>query len=217
MSAGAETLSADEHGVKVLLTADGRVIKLFRRKRWLSSTILWPYAQRFARASRGLAARGIAAAVVDMAARVPAIHRDLVVYRHLPGCSLREALASGGNRERLLTGLAGFLATLHERGVYFRAAHFGNFLARDISGSPLQWALIDLSEARLRKAPLSPLLRARNFRPFTRYPEDLTAVQVIGVDRFVQAYLAAAKLQSNERGRFKSALHQVHPAFHDVI
>lgn len=201
----AATLSADEHGPKVLQTPDGRVIKLFRRKRLISSNLFFPYAKRFERASRELASRGIAAPAVERTARVPAIRRDLVVYRHMPGVALREALAAPV-RTPLMLALAQLLATLHARGVYFRAAHFGNVLVQPSNDANVRLALIDLSEAQFRRSPLSASQRARNFRPLTRYREDLAAVQAFGVERFIAAYLAAAQLKPEESLRFRVAL-----------
>jgi hypothetical protein len=214
LSRGAAVLSADEHGAKVLLRGDGSVVKLFRRKRLLSSALLRPYARRFARASVELARRGIAAAVVDRCARVPSIRRDLVVYRRLEGTPLRAALAQGGaDHQRLLLALARFLARLHGRGVYFRAAHFGNILVCHTDAGDIGLALIDISETQFRSGPLSPALRARNFRPLTRYPEDLAAMCALNARRFVQAYLAEAGLDQLQRSKFLAALRGVHPAF----
>jgi hypothetical protein len=48
MRDGAEVLEADRHGDKVLRLTDGTMLKLFRRKRVLSSALWAPYAQRFA-------------------------------------------------------------------------------------------------------------------------------------------------------------------------
>ena len=45
----AEVLEADGHGDKVLRLRDGSFLKLFRRKRLISSAALFPYAERFAR------------------------------------------------------------------------------------------------------------------------------------------------------------------------
>ena len=156
----ARTLSADEHGVKVLVTPDDRVIKLFRRKRLMSSALWFPYARCFEFAARELAARGIPAVRVEQVARVPSLRRDLVVYRRLDGATLREALASNhdDNGERLLPLLASFLAMLHERGVYFRAVHFGNVLVQASEEGQPRLALIDVSESRFRRGPLSPTL-----------------------------------------------------------
>jgi hypothetical protein len=215
LAAGARTLSADQHGIKVLLTPDDRIIKLFRRKRLISSALFRPYARRFERASRELASRGIPAVQVERIARVPSMHRDLVVYRLLPGATLREALtgASADMRDRLLERLAAFLATLHTRGVYFRAAHFGNMLVQPSAEGETRLALIDVSESRFRHSALAPRLRARNFRPLTSYAEDLAEIRAFGVERFVQAYVDAAGLSDGARQRFRSALRRVHPSF----
>jgi hypothetical protein len=213
LTAGARTLSADEHGVKVLLRGDGRVIKLFRRKRLISSTLWRPYALRFARASRELAARGIPAVIVEQTARVPTIRRDIVVYRHLPGRCLREALIdSPADRDRLLEATADLLATLHERGVYFRAAHFGNILVRETDGpAPVELALIDVSETRFRRGPLPASLRARNFRPLMKYPEDRAALQSFGIARFMSRYRHRTALDAKTWAAMSVILRKIDP------
>jgi len=211
---GATTLSADEHGLKVLECPEGRVIKLFRRKRWLSSALLRPYAHRFAKASAELARRGVRAAVVEQVWRVPSIQRDVVVYRHVPGESLREKIADNPDeRERLIMALAVLLADLHRRGIYFRAAHFGNFIVSECSREAISLSLIDLSETRFRAGTLPTSLRARNFRPPTRYSEDRAAIAETGVKQFVQAYLDAADLEQREQARFLAHLRGVHAVF----
>jgi hypothetical protein len=216
LTRGAAVLAADDHGPKVLLRPDGYVIKLFRRKRLLSSAIFRPYAARFFRASRALQDRGFDAARVEQYARVSAIRRDVVVYRRVDGLPLRQALSQGAAEgERLLSALADILARLHARGVYFRAAHFGNIIVRSAQGA-VQLALIDLSETRFRRRPLTLALRARNFRPMTRYPEDVDALRVFGVQRFVSQYIAMAHLDARQSSQFRLALRRIHPAFAEV-
>lgn len=215
LAAGAKSLSADEHGAKVLLTPDDRVIKLFRRKRLLSSALFHPYAKRFAHAAQELAARHFPTTTVETLARVPSMRRDIVVYRRLPGISLREALLCGreADRERLMLILTNLLATLHERGVYFRAAHFGNFLVHEQPPDTTTLTLIDVSETRFRRGALPPAMRARNFRPLAKYPEDLAAIRAFGVERFVRDYLDHAHLSPVHVARFRSALQSVHKVF----
>jgi hypothetical protein len=77
---GARVLSADEHGQKVLLTADNTIIKLFRRKRLISSAILRPYARRFAIASARLHDLNIPACRVTALLAIPTLRRHAVVY-----------------------------------------------------------------------------------------------------------------------------------------
>jgi hypothetical protein len=52
-------LERDDHGGNVLLTPDGRIVKLFRGKRRLSSAVLRPYAERFHRNAVRLREMGI--------------------------------------------------------------------------------------------------------------------------------------------------------------
>ncbi|MCL2076766.1 MAG: hypothetical protein FWH15_10140, partial [Betaproteobacteria bacterium] len=47
LKADASIIESDQHGEKVLRLADGRFLKLFRRKRLITSTALYPYAMRF--------------------------------------------------------------------------------------------------------------------------------------------------------------------------
>ena len=212
LTSGAHVLSVDEHGERVLLTPDNRVIKLFRTRRWFSSARLQPYALRFARASYELARRGIVAAAVEDVARVAGIKRDLVVYRHMNGVPLRHALSEQANQPALLEELARMMADLHERGVYFRAAHFGNVLVQT-RGRQRRLALIDLSATSFVRRPLSPQIRARNFRPLTRYAEDLAVAQAFGIERLIHRYLDAAQLHARVEARFMMALRRIHPVF----
>jgi len=221
MIAGAAVLARDDHGDKVLRLADGRGLKLFRRKSVVSSTWLWPYARRFAHASRCLAKRGITTVAVDAVFRVPAIERDVVVYRYLEGVTLRDAPGSSGTPgspgtpgssgtlknpgkggDHLMEGFARFLAELHGKGVYFRGIHFGNVL-RLPDG---RWGLIDVSEARFRPWPLWVRLRARNFKPLLRYPEDAAAIEAFGHARFLERYAHHARLTPRQVARLAARL-----------
>ena len=42
MIVGAKVLEADSYGAKVYMLQDGKILKLFRRKRWFSSALLRP-------------------------------------------------------------------------------------------------------------------------------------------------------------------------------
>ena len=75
---GAEVLEIDHCGEKVLRLVDGSFLKLFRRKRLLSSALWYPYAQRFADNSRALRSLGIEAPKVLDVFRIPTLARDAV-------------------------------------------------------------------------------------------------------------------------------------------
>ncbi|MCB1890810.1 MAG: toluene tolerance protein, partial [Rhodocyclaceae bacterium] len=64
LRADAQVLERDRHGDKVLVLGDGTYLKLFRRKRLISSTAWYPYAKRFADNALALAERNIPCPVV---------------------------------------------------------------------------------------------------------------------------------------------------------
>ena len=74
------------------------------------------------------------------------------------------------------TAVSSLFARLHDAGVYFRGLHFGNVI---VDGEVVR-GLVDVTDVRFRPWPLGVSARARNFKPFLRYPEDraiLTAWQ----------------------------------------
>jgi hypothetical protein len=163
LRAGAEVMEADSFGDKVLRLADGTILKLFRRKRLLSSAAWYPYAQRFADNAVAMRRRGIAVPEIIAIVRIPAIARDAVHYHPLPGESLRQLLRAGmepDERQNLRSAFTRFVIELHEKGIYFRSLHLGNVLQLPDG----HFGLIDIADARLRPWRLSRHLRRRNLR-----------------------------------------------------
>jgi len=163
MCEGAECLESDRHGAKVLRLVDGTMLKLFRRKRVITSAMLYPYAQRFANNARALAKRGVAVPSVIDVARVKDIGRDMVHYQPLPGKTLREIAREGLAPERqqvLREMFTRFVIKLHDQGVYFRSLHMGNVVLTPDG----KLGLIDFSDLRIYPWRLGKYLRARNMR-----------------------------------------------------
>lgn len=163
LRAGAEVMEADSFGDKVLRLADGTILKLFRRKRLLSSAAWYPYAQRFADNAVAMRRRGIAVPEIIAIVRIPVIARDAVHYHPLPGESLRQLLRAGmepDERQNLRSAFTRFVIELHEKGIYFRSLHLGNVLQLPDG----HFGLIDIADARLRPWRLSRHLRRRNLR-----------------------------------------------------
>ncbi len=82
---GATLLREDTFGPKVYETTDGRIVKLFRIKRWWSSSVIYPYTLRFRRNSRRLQHRGYPCVTVDQVFYCHAVRRHGLVYRKLDG------------------------------------------------------------------------------------------------------------------------------------
>lgn len=168
---GAKLIEQDRRGPKVYESVDGKVIKLFRVKRWLSSNLVCPYALRFKRNAEHLAMLGIPSLHVELAGKVPHLDRQIVVYPWLPGDPLRHALRNATPQEamRLMQSMGSFLALIHEKGVYFRSIHFGNVL---VSGNDDVISLIDILDLKVCGGPLGAARRRRNFNHMIRYEED---------------------------------------------
>lgn len=171
MRDGAEVLEADYFGDKVLRLRDGTILKLFRRKRLLSSATVFPYARRFASNASALDRMGIPVPQIMRVARIPHIQRDAVLYVPLAGKTLRDLARSNLTPERLRElkdALTRFVVNLHDRGVYFRSLHIGNVVCTPEG----HLGLIDFSDLRIHPWPLGRYLRARNMRRMAGIAEE---------------------------------------------
>ncbi|MCK0507043.1 phosphotransferase [Aromatoleum anaerobium] len=184
-------IESDRHGEKVLLLPDGTYLKLFRRKRLLSSAAWHPYAQRFADNAAALARHDIPCPQVIGVFRFPSIDRDAVHYRPLHGQTLRQLIRSSPDPERsarLRVRLGAFIAELHSQGIYFRSLHLGNV----VIGESGAFGLIDIADLKVHRAPLSRLKRRRNFRHMFRYAEDRAWLLCDGGSALIGGYLGHA-------------------------
>ncbi|WP_026001217.1 lipopolysaccharide kinase InaA family protein [Pseudomonas donghuensis] len=165
---GAHVLEADGSGDKVLRLHDGRMLKLFRRKRLLSSALLYPYARRFANNAQALRQLGVPSPEVICVYRIPSIQRDAVYYAPLAGETLRQLLHKQEGAQSLRAQLGRFIARLHGLGVYFRSLHLGNVVLTPQH----ELGLIDIADLQRQRRPLSERQRVRNFRHVLRYVDD---------------------------------------------
>ena len=167
----AEVIEADRYGEKVLRLKDGRMLKLFRRKRLISSATWYPYAQRFADNCQGLAIKEILSPTVIAVYRFPDLDRDAVLYHPLAGKTIRQLIKEGlpdNEADQLKDQLRNFVKSIQDRGVYFRSLHLGN-IVRTADGD---LGLIDVSDMVIKKNSLGRLVRKRNLNHLLRYVED---------------------------------------------
>lgn len=185
---GADVLEGDANGDKVLRLVDGTILKLFRRRRRISSAALYPYAQRFANNAKVLERLGVPVPKVIDVLRIPSIERDAVRYVPLAGETLREMRRVGLSQERsdaLKAAFTRFVVNLHNRGVYFRSLHLGNVVCTP-DGT---LGLIDFSDLRVHPWALGKYLRARNLR---RMQEQIEDCNWVDFDAIANGLLPAA-------------------------
>lgn len=167
----AQVIEKDGYGDKVLLLPDGTYLKLFRRKRLLTSAAWKPYARRFVENAAALARVGIPVPTVIAHYRIASISRDAVHYHPLPGRTIRQAIAAGLDMQQadeLREKLLKFIHQLHNLGVFFRSAHLGNIVLTPDN----TLGLIDISDLRITWFRIGPFRQRRNMKHVMRYRED---------------------------------------------
>lgn len=167
---GAKVIEEDGYGLKVARLADGDFLKLYRRKRLMSSALWSAPAQRFADNARRLQQLGLIAPAIVDTLLIPQRKLNGVRYQPLPGQTLRyhwRALEAN-ERDREVERFGAFLGQLHQLGVYFRSLHLGNVLYLP----DRTFGLIDLSDMTISGKPLGRWKRKRNLQHMLRYKED---------------------------------------------
>lgn len=187
---GAQVLEADRFGDKVLHLRNGNFLKLFRRKRLLTSAALFPYAQRFADNASALQQRGVPCPQVLAVYRIQSIQRDAVYYVPLPGLTLRQLLDKPEMAATLRAQLGEFVAQLHASGLYFRSLHLGNIVLTPDN----RLGLIDIADLKCQRRALSTQKRLRNFRHMLRYSQDRQWLLADNPAIFLQQYLTSSRL-----------------------
>ena len=94
-------LERDKHGVKVLETSEGNIVKLFRRKRFFSSALLKSYSSRFVENAKTLKKMGFHTVDVEKEVYCKPIQRSLLIYRPIPGKTLRSALQTPDSHDQI--------------------------------------------------------------------------------------------------------------------
>lgn len=191
----AQVLERDAFGVKVAQLPSGIILKLFRRKRRVSSSAWLPYGRRFVRNAQRLARSGVPTVQVRAFFHCPEAARHVVAYNPLVGEVLRHRLASGQSVD--WSHLAGFMAQLHRQGIYFRSLHSGNIVCLPQGG----FGLIDIADLRMCRPPLGASRRARNLRPLLHDPDMHGLRGSQAFCEFLDAYRLEASL-----GRMAMAL-----------
>lgn len=198
LTRGSAVLESDGLGPKVLRLRDGSFLKLFRKRRLLSSETLKPYAKRFADNARRLQRLGfVSPEVIAVYYVEDSVNRTAVHYLPLPGDTMRHALAGAQPEvQRELVGQFGqLLGLLHERGVYFRSIHLGNVLILPNA----ELGLIDIADMKIGRLPLSLRMRQRNLKHMRRYEQDNHWLFELHRDALVEGY-------SRHAGRYAQAL-----------
>ncbi|MCB5184898.1 toluene tolerance protein [Methylobacillus gramineus] len=186
----AKVLEQDGRGVKVLQFENSNILKLFRLRHTISFARLYSYARHFCRNADRLQTLQIPTIEVVQLFHFEDSTDTAVLYKPLPGKTLRQLGMIGLIDEGLMGKFGQFVARLHEQGVHFRALHFGNVVLTP--GNEL--GLIDMADLKVYPHSLGLWHRKRNFRHLQRVPEEWTALPEACLKAFVDNYFSHAQL-----------------------
>jgi len=204
----AKILEKESAGVKVLQLPDKRIVKLFRRKRLVSSQIWAPRAWRFDRNARILKERGIPTITVESHFEISEIERQAVVYYRLEGETLRDWMKGKEESERIrmVAKLGAFIAQIHEAGILFRSLHFGNVLVMEDG----ELALIDIVDMGFTWfGSLTVSQRIRNFHHMDRYDSDRVELAANHSGGFIKKYLEACSVTEKQQSIVEKGFHGI--------
>ncbi|MCB5186887.1 PhoP regulatory network YrbL family protein [Methylobacillus caricis] len=190
MLKNAKVLEQDGRGIKVLQLESGNIFKIFRLRHTISLAQIYSYARHFCRNADRLQALNIPTVEVVQLFHFEESTDTAVLYRPLPGRTLRQLGLSGLLDESLMREFGKFVARLHEHGIYFRSLHFGNVVLTPEG----KLGLIDIADLKVRSLSLTAWHRARNFRHLQRVPADWATLSLASRQAFADSYFSYAKL-----------------------
>ncbi len=179
-----QVLEQDAHGIKVVRTAEGDILKIFRVKHLVSSARVYSYARQFCRNADRLQVLGVPTVEIRHLYHLEDGQKSAVLYKPLAGDTIRQLAQSRQLDAAALAQLGSFIAQLHRLGVYFRSLHLGNIIM-----TPEQkLGLIDVADMSIYPWGLGKNRIRRNFQHFCRLRADLELLGVQGVQAILNQY-----------------------------
>ena len=179
-----------KHGYPaVIIHDDNTITKLWAKKSGIFSSSRWrPYSARFVQNAQKLHEAGVIVPQIIAHQRIANSHVHLVQYHSLEGTSIRELLEH--NPEQIdIPSLARYYYDLHEKGIIFRAIHFGNV----IQMPDQQYGLIDFTDVSFLNKPAPLIRRAANIATPLRYRQDIKRLKEAKLPGFPESYLSILK------------------------
>jgi tRNA A-37 threonylcarbamoyl transferase component Bud32 len=208
MVAEGEVLESEAKIPKVILLPERRILKLFRRKRLLSSQMWITHAARFVRNAKSLHNMGIPTVEIVSTFNIPSIERQAVLYKMREGDTLRNWLETNSAEDCLIMmdQLGIFVGKLHHRGILFRSIHLANLVVQP-DGT---LCLIDIADVGFRlHGSLSVSQRIRNFHHMNRHEIDQKHLSGMSGERFMKSYLSASKFKEKQKSLLRRAFAEI--------
>lgn len=184
-----EVLEQDRFGIKVVLLANGDILKIFRVKRTFSSANFFSYARSFCRNEKRLHQLAIPTIQVKQLFHLNSDHKTAVLYSPLEGVTVRELFTRHELSSEHAKKLGAFIARLHDLGIYFRGLHSGNIVLTPVG----EFGLIDISEMTIFPWRLERRRRKRNFARYWRNAAEAESFGLANIKALISAYCASSQ------------------------
>ena len=202
LCSGAEILEQDARGIKVIRLTDGDILKVFRVKHLVSSARVYSYARQFCRNVERLQVLGVPTVEIRELCHFTDSSNSAVLYRPLPGRTVRQLAHAKQLDEARLEELGTFISSLHDKGIYFRSLHMGNV----VLGDDGKYGLIDVADMSIFPWRLGCSRRLRNLYHVCRLHEDIRQLDARQWHALWQGYFQRAGLSSRCHGKMNSQL-----------
>lgn len=204
LRSSAKVLEADGYGDKVLLLTDGRIMKLFRIKKILTSARIFPYNKRFA-SNREVLVKQDVPTVSDVSCfKLPSRKRYGVFYQPLEGETLRRLGLADQLTLENCADAGSFVAGLHDKGILFRSIHLGNI----VLCTDGRIGLIDIADMSRQPLALVKSQRLRNFRHMFRPREEQAYLTDAHRQALIGRYLERCPAQYAADERFRASIEE---------
>ncbi|HEX2548339.1 MAG TPA: hypothetical protein VHM20_00820 [Gammaproteobacteria bacterium] len=174
---------------KLLENSNGKMIKVFYPKnKKFSSNRRKPYALRFCQNADLLRQKGIQTPTIESLQYCQDYNTYILSYAKIPGENAR--VLAGQNSQTMIPLVAQYIASLHQKGIFFRSLHLENLLFDNNKG----FSLIDIVDVKLNRGPLNIFLRYRNLKHMLTISDDRQFWIDYGIHHFMKFYFDATCL-----------------------
>lgn len=184
---GAELVKRTRTKIRLLLSAENKIIKHIYKRNFFSTSTIWPYATRFIKNAHYLKSKNIVVPEINAVYFYPKLNCDIILYDYVDGKTLYQLARD--NDLSFFPKLMHYVAHLHLLGIEFKDIHLGNIVFKDDA-----FTLLDLESIRYQRGPLNVKQRARNMACLFSRKEDTPLYRQFGLDRCLSSYFELASL-----------------------
>ena len=189
---------------------DNQIIKMFAlgNKKSFWRQYISPISNRFMKNARRLAELNVQTIQPCAWYRCKGYQYDVIVYPQCAGTSIYDLVEKNHDVAPVLEKLARYIAELHQRKIYFRAGHGGNYL---YTGDE-KFSLIDVDNTRFS---INLRRRAKNIVYIYQHSKEskIECFAAYPFSEFVETYFSVAKLKKKQEQKVRFWIEQYLAAF----